>query len=440
MITKEKIEIDGEIKEIEVDWSMYGGQTEGRNATRCKKAYVKFLILLEEINAELATKYVDDDTDVTIRIDDVLFTKNANKFKYRNIPMIKDFKEKVNHYGDTFIKFIRVSKVNRLVALIKSSNEEIELEIGVYEVFAKARKRYYELFTSYGFNIKSAYKGLKNNMTFEIDGCTFQRTPSRMEISTLPSIDNFKNSLEKCDTFIKYKSIEDKRMKIELGITDDYGNKGTVIISLNDYEVFCNSRKKTYDFLKDNKYIPKSIYYGYKDKMLIDFKCGHKPHPIKIGNLLNGRGCPECKRINATGANSPTWKGGITPLHNYLREKITPWKIDSMKKYNKTCAITGRKSSNNIVHHIIGFSDILFETMDAVGLDLRENVSLYTEEELKSIEDKCLELHYKYGLGVVLCEEVHKEFHSIYGYGNNTPEQFEEFKNNKLKQLKKEVV
>lgn len=118
-------------------------------------------------------------------------------------------------------------------------------------------------------------------------------------------------------------------------------------------------------------------------------------------------------------------KGGITPLHNYLREKIDLWNKSSMKECKYKCVLTGGRFDT--VHHLYGFNLILLDILNNLNLPLYGKVNDYTEYELQSIVDECLKLHNKL-LGVCLVKPLHLLFHSLYGRGNNIPEQFEEFK------------
>ena len=126
------------------------------------------------------------------------------------------------------------------------------------------------------------------------------------------------------------------------------------------------------------------------------------------------------------------WQGGITDIHEYLRTAIHPWKIDSFKYYNYQCDIS-HKSNSIIIHHIHNFSDIAKETFEICNLEIRHSIKEYSKEELEMLSRVCLELHYKYGYGVCLTEDIHNLFHKQYGKTNNTIEQYNEFKNNMLK-------
>lgn len=173
--------------------------------------------------------------------------------------------------------------------------------------------------------------------------------------------------------------------------------------------------------LLEDEYINSSVrmkYYCKKHPDIIQYK--------SMNALMSvGRGCYYCGRDAIRGENNFQWKGGISPLNIYLRENINPWKKDSMANCNYKCVITGESFDD--IHHLYSFNKIIEETLKQTKLPTYKNINEYTNNEIKLLEKTCLEIHYKYPLGVCLCKKVHDLYHHIYGF-DNTPEQFEEFK------------
>ena len=161
-------------------------------------------------------------------------------------------------------------------------------------------------------------------------------------------------------------------------------------------------------------------------------KCYCNKHGIEFkplaDSLLSGiHGCPKCTKEATTKENHYCWKGGISETRKYLRRKMYDWKKQSMMACNYKCDITGNRFDD--IHHLYGFDKILQEVLENTKVELKEIISEYTNEELLMLEEECVKLHEKYGLGVCLTREMHELFHKEYGYGNNTPEQYYEFKN-----------
>lgn len=143
-------------------------------------------------------------------------------------------------------------------------------------------------------------------------------------------------------------------------------------------------------------------------------------------NVERLQGCPQCAVERTSGQNHYNWNGGVSNLNQYVRDRLTDWKTDSMRKHDYKCVITGERFDT--IHHLHSFNLIRDEALNNLNLDIRPEVNQYTDEELESITNEIIELHHKYGLGVPLKNNIHDLFHNLYGRGDNTPEQFEEFK------------
>lgn len=118
-------------------------------------------------------------------------------------------------------------------------------------------------------------------------------------------------------------------------------------------------------------------------------------------------------------------KSSYEDIADFIRRNNGDWKKESMKKCNYRCIISGKRFDE--IHHIYGFNLILSETFDKLGIELKEDINDYLKEELMDILNCFRKIQSNYPLGICLTKEIHCLFHSVYGYGNNTEEQWDEF-------------
>ena len=140
----------------------------------------------------------------------------------------------------------------------------------------------------------------------------------------------------------------------------------------------------------------------------------------------------QTKTAKMTRDGNPNWKSGITPISTHLRNLNEQWFTNCKQQANYTCELTGKVGGNLHTHHLKAFSTIVLEAHELHNIQIHEIIGEYTKEELHKLEEYVASRHKDNSNAVVLCDEVHTLFHSLYGYGNNTKEQFEEFKQRNL--------
>lgn len=125
------------------------------------------------------------------------------------------------------------------------------------------------------------------------------------------------------------------------------------------------------------------------------------------------------------GSTNGRWKGGIKSLKDYMRDQISEWQNNSMAFCKYRSVITGQYFKH--IHHTTSFTYLLDMAVQNTNLDYRSSIGQYANKELELITKELQRLHWVYGLGACIEQEIHKLFHDIYSYITFTPYDFLEF-------------
>lgn len=173
-------------------------------------------------------------------------------------------------------------------------------------------------------------------------------------------------------------------------------------------------------------------------------QCGNQFF-VTYGDLTSGH-TQSCGCQRPRGEKHYNWNGGASDLKRYLRSVIKRWKKESLKKANYKCCITGKIDSpkNRLeIHHLThSFEFILKESLETCNLQYFPNVRDYTKDQLNLLAEIFIKKHDEYGLGAVLTQKLHKEFHSMFyeKYGHEVPaSEFYYFVNLKVQEVKKQA-
>ena len=180
------------------------------------------------------------------------------------------------------------------------------------------------------------------------------------------------------------------------------GRKETLKNQTKSQEQFTN---EVYE-LTSEEYSVIGEYKNSKVKIKIKHNCelcNNYEFDILPDSFLRGTRCPKCSIINHTGEKHPRYNPLLTDKDREKRDmqngEIRKWTSEIFKRDNYTCKCCKKKGNTFLnAHHLNSWN-------------------------------KYKELRFEINNGITLCEDCHKKFHHIYGYGDNTELQFLDFLN-----------
>jgi hypothetical protein len=185
-------------------------------------------------------------------------------------------------------------------------------------------------------------------------------------------------------------------------------------------------------FLEDNGFEFIDFPTGFKTQKTssVRYKCkyGHIT-TREVDRIYVYTTCKTCEfadlAILKKGEQNTNWKGGTSELRWFAQNQIRFWKLKSAKNCNYKCVISGETFDD--IHHLYSFNLIMDDAIRNLNLPVYDKMEKYTVEEYTAFANEIIRLHNIHPLGVCLTESLHMLFHSLYGYGYNTPDQWSDF-------------
>lgn len=114
----------------------------------------------------------------------------------------------------------------------------------------------------------------------------------------------------------------------------------------------------------------------------------------------------------------------MSNIDDYIRSNNSKWKEDSLKNNHYKCVFTNNTDIE--IHHIYPFHKILNEVFEEMGYDINKEYQL-SDSEVSEICKNFFKKQNEYGFGVCVDKEIHKLFHSLYGFINFTSDNWFDF-------------
>lgn len=109
------------------------------------------------------------------------------------------------------------------------------------------------------------------------------------------------------------------------------------------------------------------------------------------------------------------WKGGVTGINETLRGATDDWRKAELRRNNFTCYVTGKRSGDLHVHHVTPFHEMRDKVVSELGIELLPTIADYDEDTVEAMRNRIVELH-ESEKGYVITSEMHKLFHTLYGF------------------------